>query len=235
MHSINWNIWRKKFKIATWNKGSTHLKISIQILSKTITEQKVDICGIQELNLRQTDNLDTLQIPGYDIITDQHMKPNQISRAAIIIRNDIKYRYRPDLTDPNEAHVAIIVQVTKKTSFNVHSWYCQWQQINLQGRIKETGTIKAQKSRINSVTEFFKKSINERETLILADANINSKYLTTPNSNKPPLDRQISGVSEIYKTKIISSGYTLINHKPTKPKSKDEMTYIDHISPHIPT
>ena len=198
-HQKNGNIVKKNYKIATWNKGNSLIKNSIQILQKALTEEKIDICGIQEYNLRDIDDTNILKIPGYSIITDSLRESNQISRAAIAIKDGIKYRVRPDLSSQTEAQVAVTIQVTKKVSFNIHSWYRQWQMINKDGRIKDTLTTKAQKSRLSSAAANFKKSIQEQETIILADTNINSLHLNTPYDQKTPSGKQMNTITELYK------------------------------------
>ena len=115
-HQKNGNI-QKKYIMATWNKGNSLLKNSIQILQKALEEQKIDICGVQELNLRKSDDINTLKIPGYKIITDNLMNITDLARSAIIIKKDIKFRHRPDLSSQQESHTVITVHVTKKNKF----------------------------------------------------------------------------------------------------------------------
>ena len=127
-------------------KATPNSKNTILIVQKVLTEDNIDICGVQELNLRTNDNMDTMKIPGYSIVTYNLRQSNDIARAAIIIKDGIKYITRPELSSQLEAQVAVTIQATKQISFNIHSWYRQWRQINLEGRIKDSWTTKAQKT-----------------------------------------------------------------------------------------
>ena len=128
-------------------------------------------------------------IQGYDIIYDNLVNSSQISRSVIIIKNSINYKIRDDLTNSLDSHKAITVYITKKIKINFHAWYRQWQQINVQGRIPNTKSIKAQKLRIKATTKFFQKSIAEGETNILSDSNVNTKFINTPENQKPAKEK----------------------------------------------
>ena len=138
---------RQKLKIATWNKGNSLLTNSIDILQHVTNIIKPDILAVQELNIKYNDNIDTLTIPGYTLLHDRLIDKNGIARAGLLIKDNIKYKYRADLTNQEDAHIAITVHLTKQVKVNFHSWYRQWQEILPDGRIPGTKSIKAQKSK----------------------------------------------------------------------------------------
>ena len=189
----------------------------------------MDIIGIQEVNLKSTDDINLIKIPGYDIIYDNLIKTNNISRSAIIIKNTLNYKIRNDLTNQKDAHQAITVYITKKIKLNVHVWYRQWQEINLQGRIPNTKTTKSQKNRITETSKMFQKSIEEGETYILTDSNINTTFLNTPENQKPPMEKNNTPIMKIFQEQIINKGFTILNNENTKPNTKGESHIIDHI------
>ena len=56
-----------------------------------VKEQKIYILGVQEINIKRGDNIETLQIPDYKLIHDNLLNIRGVSRAGIYIHNSIKY------------------------------------------------------------------------------------------------------------------------------------------------
>ena len=112
---------------------------------------------------------------------------------------------------------------------NIHSWYRQWQELTPQGRVPNTRSIKAQKSRICKTAEFINKSIDESETIVMSDTNVNTHYLFDPDNTKPTQEVQIKQITEIFKEKFIDKGLTILNKDNTKPNNSNKMVVIDHI------
>ena len=100
-------------KIGTWNKGPSLYKNSIQNIAKVITEHKLDILSLQELNLRSDNNINTLKIPNYTLVHDSLMDKTGLSRAGLLINESINYKVRKDLSCHQEAHVVITLYLTK--------------------------------------------------------------------------------------------------------------------------
>ena len=146
-HETNGNI-IKSLKISTWNKGNSHLINSINTLHQVVLENNPDIIGIQELNIRDTDNTDTLKIPGYHLITDNLINKNGLARAGILIKDSLNCQTRDDFTNKEDAHMAITVSITKKVKLNIHVWYRQWQELTNTGRIPGTKNIKKRESQL---------------------------------------------------------------------------------------
>ena len=224
MHTLNGNI-NKNLKIATWNKGPAQLKNSILNIQHVLQTNNIDILSVQELNLRKEDSLNTLKIDDYNLIHDQLLSTNGISRSGIYIKKDLKYKNRLDLTNSQEAHTVITLYLTKNKTINVHSWYRQWQEIDSNNKIPGTGTINAQKIRLTQTIKQLKKSSTETETIILSDSNINTLKITAPDSQKSPQDKQTSQVAKIFSNQLLNEGFTVMNIKPTHKNST-----IDHLT-----
>ena len=102
--------------------------------------------------------------------------------------------------------------------------YRQWQEVDSNGKIPNTGSINAQKVRLNKTVECIQKSRSEAETIILADTNINTQKISAPQQEKSHQDKQTSQVSKIFSNSILQAGFTVLNHLPTHKTST-----IDHI------
>ena len=211
--------------IATWNKGPSLYRNSVQDINIFLQNNPIDILALQELNLRTEDDKNLLTIPGYTLINDHLLNKNGLSRSGFLVSNKINYKLRPDLTRQKEAHTVITVYITKTKKFNCHSWYRQWQEIKYNKKIPDTGTVNSQIGRITDIAEKFKISKVENETIILSDTNINSLNLNTPEISKPQRDKQTNKVAQILSKSILQEGFAIVNKAPTHSTAT-----IDHIT-----
>ena len=78
--------------------------------------------------------------------------------------------------------------------------------------------------RFKKTIELLKKSKDETETILLADSNINSDKINSPESQKSHQDKQTSQVAKLLSSSILQEGFVLMNNKPTHKKS-----VIDHL------
>ena len=181
------------------------------------------------MNIQHFDNINLLTIPGFILITDNLRSTNGLSRAGLLVKNSLKFNTKQDLTNPNDAHIAITIHLTNTKKLNIHSFYCQWQELTPTGRVPNTRNIKAQKNRLTETAAFFQKSIQEQETIILADSNINTQYINTPDNSKSPQEKQISKVTDVFKSQLLDKGLTILNIANNKPNNNNETITIDHI------
>ena len=222
-HTTNGNI-RNHIKLGTWNKGPSTFQNAVPNIRYLLEKYSIDILAVQELNLKDTDNEKQLTIPNYTLVHDKLRSKNQISRAGIFIHKSVKHVVRDDLTNQGEAHVAITAYITKTKKINVHAWYRQWNQMQGNHKIPDTGTTKAQKERMIATAEKFQKSKNESETVILSDTNINTNNIDSTNSQKTNRDKQTSQVARLLSDSILQEGFVTMNTTPTHLTST-----IDHI------
>ena len=189
-----------------------------------LQQNSIDILAIQELNITNKDNVDMLQIQDYTLLQDNLIRTNGQSRAGLLVHKSVKYTRREDLSNQQEAHLAIAVHLTKSKKLLVHAWYRQWQEIVNGKKVPGTGTIAAQKDRLKSTIKLFTKSKQEAETLILSDTNINTNKITATEADKSPRDKQTSQVAKLLSTSILQEGFVATNTSPTHKRST-----IDHI------
>ena len=189
-----------------------------------LKDNSIDLLELQELNLRDDDNLEILKIPEYTLFHDKLRAKNGLSMAGFLVHNSLNYKCRDDLSNQQEAHVVITIYLTKSKRINCLSWYRQWQVVGKQGKIPDTGSIAKPKERITKTAEFFSKSKSENETIILSDSNINTNNINSPESMKTMRDKQTSQVSKMFSKSILMEGFVITNTSPTYNTST-----IDHI------
>ena len=76
-----------------------------------ITVNKIDICCMQEIDVKKDYDCNLLTFAGYKIEIE---KNDSKSRAGIYIKNEIKYRRRPDLEDSNAGLVILDLDLNIK-------------------------------------------------------------------------------------------------------------------------
>ena len=227
-HSTNGNI-RNTLKLGTWNKGPALFKNSIENVKFILEKHKLDILSVQELNVTTEDNLEILKIPNYTLIHDSLLESRGLARAGLFIHKDVNFTKRSDISNQEEAHVAVAVHLSKKKKKIVHAWYRQWQNIMNGKKIPATGTTVAQKERLRKTADLFLKSKALGETLILSDTNINTERIQVPESQKTSRDRQTSQVARILSSSILQEGFT-----PTNIAHTHKNSVIDHIFSNLP-
>jgi exonuclease III len=97
-------------KIATWNVclGLTTKK---EIVSRTIVEEDIDICCIQEAEIPAGFPINELTFKNYSIEVEKNTFKQ---RVCIYIKTGINYKRREDLENENN-HIVIIDVVAEKT------------------------------------------------------------------------------------------------------------------------
>ena len=91
--SINGNIntYDNKIKIIQWNKGSSDILNMLQEIKDIIKIQKPEVFIINELNLEDDINIESINIKGYSLEIDQLMEKSGISRTGMYIKNNLNY------------------------------------------------------------------------------------------------------------------------------------------------
>ena len=90
--------------------------------------------------------MDSLGIPNYTLIEDKLKQSNGMARAGLLIHKSVKYSIRDDLTNQQEAHIAVAIHINKGKKLLVHSWYRQWQELlNNKKKYLKQGLLKLKK------------------------------------------------------------------------------------------
>ena len=98
-HALNGNRRSKCLKFAHWNLDSALLQYKLCEIEATIAQVKPSILVISESNLRSTTDLNTVQIPGYQLFTAKPLQNPIIEMSCVVVymSNDISGSLREDL------------------------------------------------------------------------------------------------------------------------------------------
>ena len=212
IHSINGNI---HLKYINWNKGNSKLENKINSLQDIITRYKPDIVAIQELNYTNDQDLADVSIPNYKWEMDALLQKNGRARSALLVHESLRYVRRKDLETEAEAHVWITLNLPAGRKINVQSWYRQWQELGVNGRIEGTNTGKQVKDRMTKLTDKWLIASKENETISLSDTNLNSTNLNKQPNEMDPHDRKQIPAIRILRDKILNNGISIIPTKST--------------------
>ena len=96
-------------KIATWNLclGLTNKK---DYVYKTLNEEKIDICLLQEVEIENDYPIQLLTSRNFKIEVEKNTKK---ARSAIAIRDNIEYKRRLDLEEIDSGLVVIDINSSK--------------------------------------------------------------------------------------------------------------------------
>ena len=115
VHALNGNRRSKGLKFAHWNLGSAFLQNKLCEIEAAVAHIKPSILGISESNLRSNTDLNTVQIPGYQLLTAKTLQnPNiQMSRVVVYLSNDISGSLREDLMDDDFSSIWVELSTSK--------------------------------------------------------------------------------------------------------------------------
>ena len=107
----------RSFKIATWNLclGLMNKK---DYVSQMLLNEKIDICCMQEIELKKDIDHELLSFNGYNLMIENNVEK---SRVGIFIRNEIKCKRRSELEGQNNG--IIIIDVDLKRKYRIMNLY----------------------------------------------------------------------------------------------------------------
>ena len=76
-----------------------------------IKENKIDICCMQEIDIKKNYNEDLLSISGYSLLTEKNILK---SRSGIYIKSSIKFIRRADLEGVDNSLAIIDIELSRK-------------------------------------------------------------------------------------------------------------------------
>ena len=106
-----------KIRIATWNL-CLGLASKKNLVKHYITENKIDICCLQETELDNQINEDLLSFPGYGLEIEQN---DLKRRVGMYVRSTVNYRRRTDL-EANKRHL-IVIDILGKPELRIITIY----------------------------------------------------------------------------------------------------------------
>ena len=157
------------------------------------------------------------------------LKSTGRTRAAIYIKNSIKYQRRTDLEPKNESVVWLTIHPKRAQPFNFQCLYRQWQGVGEGGAIANTNSVQSQVNRLKTITTKWKQSLNERETISVGDTNLDLNIDYTNPTQLSQHNRSLIPIYRVLNEDILSNGAVPIKTRPTKTNIQKPSTWIDHL------
>ena len=215
-----------------WNKGNSTMMHRIDTIRHIINEHKPDIFAIQEANLKSTDDIRLAQIQGYFLETDQLIKSKNLARTVMYISHQIRYKRLEELESKIEPVIWIEIQKNGgNKKIRIQNYYRQWQEMDLNGAIPETKSVKEQTQRFLKVIKIWSNQIllDQNEIISMSDTNINLNLNYSAPETLEYHDRKMIPLYRILNTQIFNLGASNIKTAPTKINHHKEYSYIDHL------
>ena len=99
-----------KIKIATWNL-CLGLSSKKDYVSQIILNEAIDVCCMQEVDLKKDINADLLSVKGYSLIVENNEGK---ARAGMYIKNGINYQRKADLEGLNNSLIIVDLNLKRR-------------------------------------------------------------------------------------------------------------------------
>ena len=235
-HSENGNI-NKNLVLMNWNKGNSKFLHRIDTIRHIIQEHRPDIFAIQEANLSNSDDIRLAQVQGYYLETDQLIQYKNLARTVMYISHDIKYKRLKELESKIEPVIWVeIIKTGGTKKLKIQNYYRQWQEINQDGAIPNTKSVKSQKSRFSQIIKTWANQIsnNESEIISMSDTNIDLQINYSTPSQLDIHERKMVPLFRLLNTQIFNIGASVVKTDPTKIHHNKDYTNIDHLITNFP-
>ena len=144
VHTLKGNI-NTNISILNWNKGNSSFINKKDTIEYILQQEKPDILTLQELNITDTEDINLLQIQGYNLEIDQLLETHGRSRAGIVIKNTIRYTRLKDIEVKNEPVVWVELTMPGNKKIKIQNYYRQWRELDREGKgLPNTETQKSQ-------------------------------------------------------------------------------------------
>ena len=207
--------------VINWNKGSAKLHNKINHIKNIIQNHSPHVLAIHELNHQLEDDTADIKVEGYNWEMDKLLHKNGRSRTGFLIREDIRYIRRDDLTTDKEAHLWITITLQGGKKINLQSLY--------RHHIPGTLSPSSQRERLRAVTTQWKVAMSEGTTHSFSDTNLNSNSFNKQPDTMTTHDRKQIHLTKILKAEIFNNGAAYINTEDTRYNPVTKKTdKIDH-------
>ena len=157
-------------KIATWNV-CLGLKNKKDYVYKTIKENDIDICLLQEVEIEPDYNSDLLSEKDYKIEIE---KNNFKSRSAIVIKNNISYQRRQDIEGQDLG--IVIIDLNGQDKYRIVNLY---RSHNPPNNLTQLAFFNSQLNLLETAIS----TLSNRKLIIAGDFNLNETYRYQTNNN----------------------------------------------------
>ena len=212
-----------------WNKGNSLAKNKLETIEILLEQNTPDLLCLQELNIRQNEDLKTFQMDGYTLITDSMLEEHGLARTGIYIKQNIKFKRRSDLEIKGDSMIWLTIYPFRQKSFNICNYYRQWQIVSINGKITNTDSIISQGIRLQKYTEKVIQAMGESETICCQDSNIDFSLDWNNPYKLDKYEASLSPIYKIFKNELLNKGMAFIKTEPTKIYHDKPNTAIDHM------
>ena len=180
-------------KFASWNL-CLGIKNKKDYVYDTIRSEKIDICLLQEVEIKKDYPTELLSSADYKIEIEKH---KHLARTAIVIKNNLAYERREDLELDDTS--VIIIDINAKTNYRIINLYRQFSPPN---NLTQTEHFKIQLS----ILKLAANNLNGRNLIILGDFNLDDrKRYCTEYRNKHLFEQLVTTIDEIKLIQIIET------------------------------
>ena len=161
-------------KLAAWNAGNAYLENKLNEIEKVIESVKPHVLIISEGNLRQCVDKSTVKISGYELFTAETITNSDIkniSRVIIYKHESVIAKLRPDLMNNTVDSIWLELGFRQHKKLLVGGLYRVWQHMG-QGPDKVSLSSEAQLDRWKQFISQWEEALQEKETVVLGDINI---------------------------------------------------------------
>ena len=170
-------------KIATWNV-CLGLKNKKDYVYKTIKENDIDICLLQEVEIEPDYNSDLLSEKDYKIEIE---KNNYKSRSAIVIKNNISYQRRQDIEGQDLG--IVIVDLNGQDKYRIVNLY---RSHNPPNNLTQLAFFNSQLNLLETAIS----TLSNRKLIIAGDFNLNETYRYQTNNNAKHFFENLNALCE---------------------------------------
>lgn len=226
-YSLDWNKLMKitngnkehTVTIGHWNGGSSQLGKSakgiekLEQIKQILGNNKIDILGISEANLKQDLDPSNYRIDGFDCVKSG----GDTARTITFIKSNLNYKVCTNLMNDGSAENWLEIG-SHRNKWQVGVYYREFKQ---PGK-PDSGSLEEQSARLESFLVKAEGAASKGNCILIGDFNVN---LDQDNSENPYL-------SEELKDKLLDTlplaGYTQLVKENTRHRNGNKSTLIDH-------
>ena len=222
---------RKTIDFLYWNKGSMHLHRKMPDIKTLIEEHRPHVFALGEANVLESNDIEDVKIPNYDIhlaksINNQDIK---VARIALYTSKQLIVKRRSDLENDTVQTIWLELGLPQQKKSLVMAGYRQWR---LPGQGQETVSVPQQKARWNIILEQWERALKEeKEVIVMMDANLDSLTWTKDSNLLPPNHSSIKlrSLAEDLFGRIYPYGVSMLVREATRAENGAETSCLDHV------
>ena len=151
-----------------WNKGPSLLTNKHQDLETLLADHHPHILGLGEANYSQAQDLDSVQLPGYNLHLDTGLESQGMARVAIYSHSSLRVKRRYDLEDTDTAAIWLDCGLPGQKSFLICAGYRQWRLLGQEDN--SSASVPEQLIRWKKFIDKWETALKEdKEVLVMID------------------------------------------------------------------